>query len=86
MQDQQTRKTLDDLERERRFKPQSFTFESYEAALCDHKEHLRQQQEHGEVEWRSYDGKHYADPFAVQLACVYDLLRHLVAKTRDNRS
>jgi hypothetical protein len=81
MQKQQTTKTTDDLERERRFTPRSFTFEEYDQAVCDQKEHLRQVWKQEEPDWSSYDAKHYADPFAVQLACIYDMLRHLMAKS-----
>jgi hypothetical protein len=80
MQDQQTTKSIDDQERERRFTPRSFTFEEYDHAVCDHKAHLQQLSKENEVEWASYDGKHYPDPLAVQLACIYDMLRHLMAK------
>src|SRR5882757_1829215 len=39
----------------------------------------------GEKEWNDYNGRTYKDPNTVLLACLYDMLRHVMWKMTNNQ-
>lgn len=45
----------------------------------------KRRKEYPHDKWSSYDGKDYSDPRDVQLACIYDMLRHLMWKAANCR-
>ncbi len=74
---QKPEKSLDELEEERLFTPKKYKYDAYHSEVVKNRKRMEAV---GEKDWHMHDVDEFKDPYAVQLSCLYSMLKHIMWK------